>query len=229
GALPGVGAMAMWGAMRYTNAVFAEDEKNLPEGWLPHATERHGFEQGTNSVSLLWATGVTNIRRRSVRKQTPEVDALQGMHRMAEYLSAPNLGSLIGYNEGTPGVLMLSPVVAKAMAGLGWTKQSIRDFLWENTKIPAEALHRGGIDEWIKADRDPAVRASAALDPWPLSSRPENLVLLVAGGEHPTNSHWMEAYSPHVVGRRIQLPEDFAELLDHADREIGCGAEMCKL
>jgi hypothetical protein len=66
GALPGVGAMAMWGAMRYTNAVFGEDEKSLPECWLPHATERHGFAPGTNSVSLMWATGVTNIRRRSV-------------------------------------------------------------------------------------------------------------------------------------------------------------------
>ena len=73
GAVPGVGAMAMWGAMRYTNAVFGEDEASLPEGWLPHASERHGFPTGTNSVSLLWATGVTNIRRRGVKAETPEV------------------------------------------------------------------------------------------------------------------------------------------------------------
>jgi hypothetical protein len=124
---------------------------------------------------------------------------------------------------------MLSPVVAKAMAGLGWTKKAIRDFLWENTKLPAEEMRRGGIDEWLKADRDPTVRASANLDPWPHAARPENLVLLVAGGEHPTNSYWMEAYSPHVVGRKVQLPENFGELLDQADRDIGCGAEMCKL
>jgi hypothetical protein len=229
GALPGVGAMAMWGAMRYTNAVFAEDEKNLPDGWLPHATERHGYEPGTNSISLLWATGVTNIRRRSVRRQTPEVDALQGMHRMAEYLRSPNLGCLMGYNEGTPGVLMLSPVAAKLMASVGWTKKSIRDFLWEHSKIPAEELRRAGIDAWIEADRDPGVRASLNLDRWPLSARPENLVLLVVGGEHPTNSYWMEAYSPHVVGRKVQFPKDFAKLLDLADRELGCGAEMCRI
>src|SRR6185503_7936103 len=30
GALPGVGTMAIFGAMRYTNAVFAEDEEGLP-------------------------------------------------------------------------------------------------------------------------------------------------------------------------------------------------------
>ncbi|MEQ8195521.1 MAG: hypothetical protein RIB59_13635, partial [Rhodospirillales bacterium] len=64
GALPGVGTMAVFGQMRYTNAVFAEDEDNLPEGWLPFATERHGFEPNTNTVSVFVATGATNIMRR---------------------------------------------------------------------------------------------------------------------------------------------------------------------
>ena len=31
----GIGTMAIYGAMRYTNAVFAEDEASLPEGWEP--------------------------------------------------------------------------------------------------------------------------------------------------------------------------------------------------
>ena len=54
GALPGTGTMAPWGNNRYTNIVFAEDEDGLPEGWLPHATERHGFAAGSNSVSLFF-------------------------------------------------------------------------------------------------------------------------------------------------------------------------------
>jgi hypothetical protein len=226
GALPGVGAMAMWGAMRYTNAVFGEDEENLPEGWLPHGTERHGFEQGCSSVSLVFATGVTNIRRRGV-KETPEDDALHGMHRMADYLRSPNLGCLIGYDHGTPGILMISPVVAKAMAAVGWTKQSMREFLWEHAKTPGEQLRRGGADTWIQIDRDPIVRESLTFDPWPHSARPENLVLLVAGGGHPTNSYWMEGYSPHVIGRRITVPNNFARLLEQADCDIGCGAGAC--
>jgi hypothetical protein len=229
GAVPGVGAMAMWGAMRFTNAVFGEDEASLPEGWLPHGTERHGFAPGTSSVSLLWATGVTNIRRRGVKAETPETDALRGMYRMADYLRAPNLGCLIGYNEGTPGVLMLSPVVAKAMAAVGWTKQSIREFLWAHSKLPADQLRRDGIDAWIEADRDPAVRQSLALADWPHSARPDNLILLVCGGGHPTNSYWMEGYSPHVVGRKIELPKSFAALLEQAARDIGCGAEACRI
>ena len=228
GALPGVGAMAMWGAMRYTNAVFAEDEDSLPPGWVPHGTDRHGFAPGTSSVSLVYATGVTNIRRRGIA-ETPEDDALHGMIRMADYLRAPNLGALAGWSEGTPGVLMLSPVVANAMAAAGWTKASIREFLWEHSKTPAAELRRGAIDSWIAADRDPAVRDSVKLDPWPHSARPENLVLLVAGGGHPTNSQWLEGYCPHVVGKQIAIPADFDRLLAEADRDIGCGDEVCRI
>jgi len=228
GALPGVGAMAMWGAMRYTNAVFAEDEDSMPAGWVPHGTDRHGFAPGTSSVSLVYATGVTNIRRRGIA-ETPEDDARHGMIRMADYLRAPNLGALAGWSEGTPGILMLSPVVANAMAAAGWTKPSIREFLWEHSKTPGEELRRGAIDTWIAADRDPAVRESLRLDPWPHSARPENLVLLVAGGGHPTNSQWLEGYCPHVIGREIAVPADFERLLAEADRDIGCGDEVCRI
>jgi hypothetical protein len=115
------------------------------------------------------------------------------------------------------------------MAAIGWTKQSIREFLWEHSKISAAELRRDGIDSWIAADRDPAVRESLALSHWPHSARPDNLVLLVAGGGHPTNSYWMEGYSPHVVGRQVNVPRDFAKLLERADRDIGCGAEACRI
>jgi hypothetical protein len=124
---------------------------------------------------------------------------------------------------------MLSPVVAKAMASIGWTKKSIREFLWEHSKIPADELRRDGIDSWVAADRDPAVRASLDLPHWPHSARPDNLILLVAGGGHPTNSYWMEGYSPHVVGREIKLPKGFAKLLEQTERDIGCGAEACRI
>jgi hypothetical protein len=69
------------------------------------------------------------------------------------------------------------------MAGLGWTKRSMREFFWEHSRIPAEQLRR-------------------------------------AGGGHPTNSYWLQGYSPGVVGREIRLPEAFGRLLDEAEREV---------
>jgi hypothetical protein len=223
GARPGVGTMANYGGLRYTNVVFAEDEDNLPAGWPPHGTERHGFAPGSNSISLAFANGATNIRRRGAKKETPEEDALQGMHRMADFMRVPNLAGLAGYEHGTPGILMIPGVVAQTMAGLGWTKRSMREFLWEHSKIPAEHLRRAGGYAWIEIDASKVTRDSAALDPWPITAAPDNFVLIVAGGGHPTNSYWLQGYSPGVVGRAITLPEEFPRLLAEAERDVSGG------
>ena len=66
-------------------------------------------------------------------------------------------------------------------------------------------------------------RASAALDPWPITAAPDNFVLIVAGGGHPTNSYWLQGYSPGVVGREIRLHERFPQLLDAAERDLSRG------
>ena len=42
----------------------------------------------------------------------------------------------------------------------------------------------------------------------------------MAGGGHPTNSYWLQGYSPGVVGREIRVPEDFARLLGEAERDL---------
>ena len=229
GALPGIGTMAIFGAMRYTNAVFAEEEAALPQGWQPHATERHSFAPGTNSVSLVFASGVTNIRRRGAKKETPEEDALNGMWRMADFMRTPNLAALAGYEKGTPGIMMISPVVAKMMAQLGWTQASIRQFLWENSRIPLQQLKRAGAPAWFEIDANPITRESIKLDPWPIALKPENIVLVVAGGDHPTHFHWLQGHSPRVIGRVMRVPESFDRLLADADRDLGCGSDACMI
>jgi hypothetical protein len=221
GALPGIGTMANYGGLRYTNVVLAEDEASLPAGWAPHATERHGFPPGTSAISLAFASGAVNIRRRGARKETPEEDALQGMYRMAGFMRVPNMAGLAGYEHGTPGILMIPGVVARAMAGLGWTKTSMREFLWEHSRIPAADLRRAGCPAWIEIDASKVVRESLALDPWPITASPDNFVIVVAGGGHPTNSYWLQGYSPGVVGRPIELPASFERLLSEAERDLG--------
>lgn len=151
---------------------------------------------------------------------TPAEDALQGMHRMADFMRVPNLAGLAGYERGTPGILMIPGVVAQAMAGLGWTKRSMREFFWEHSRIPAEQLRRAGGHAWIEIDASKVTRESAALDPWPITAAPDNFVLIVAGGGHPTNSYWLQGYSPGVVGREIRLPEAFGRLLAEAERDL---------
>jgi len=140
---------------------------------------------------------------------------------MADFVRVPNMAGLAGYEHGTPGILMIPGVVAQTMVGLGWTKASIREFLWEHSRIPAEALRRAGCPAWIEIDTSKVVRESLARDPWPITAQPENFVIVVAGGGHPTNSYWLQGYSPGVVGRRIELPAAFESLLAEAERDLG--------
>lgn len=60
-----------------------------------------------------------------------------------------------------------------------------------------------------------------ALDPWPITARPDNFVIVVAGGGHPTNSYWLQGYSPGVVGRPIELPSARGRPLADAERDLG--------
>ena len=229
GAQPGTGTMAPWGAMRTSNTVFAEDEEGLPSGWLPHASERHGFAPGTNSVSFFWANGATNILRRGAQKETLEQDVVEGLHRTAEYLAVPNYHYLFGYDKGTPGAILLTRVVADYLASTGWTKQKIRQFLWDNTKIPQDVLRRSGGISWIEGAPTQLGRDSVHKDPWPISSTPDNFILVVAGGAHPTHAFWMQAISPAVIGRTINVPEGMSKLLAEADRDMGCAADACMI
>ena len=224
GALPGIGTMANYGGLRHTNLVFAEDEASLPAGWAPHGTERHGFAPGTSSISLAFANGATNIRRRGAKKETPEEDALQGMHRMADFMRVPNMAGLAGYEHGTPGIVMIPGVVAQTMAGLGWTKASMREFFWEYSRIPLADLRRAGGPAWIEIDTSKVARESLAVDPWPITAQPDNFLIVVAGGGHPTNSYWLQGYSPGVVGRPVPLPADFERLIAEAERDLGPAA-----
>ena len=223
GALPGTGTMAPWGNNRYTNIVFAEDEEGLPEGWQPHATERHGFDADSNSVSLFFATGANNIIRRGAKKETKEEDAVQGLHRMAGFLAVPHYHYLAGYDSGTPGAMLLTRVVAESLASLGWTKPKIRDFLVENSRIPQEQLKKTGGHAWIEIAHDQSARDSINADPWPITAKAENLVLIVAGGGHPTHSFWLQGNSAAVVGRQVRVPETFDRLLEEAARELAGG------
>ena len=48
-------------------------------------------------------------------------------------------------------------------------------------------------------------------------------MIVVAGGGHPTNSYWLQGYSPGVVGRPIGLPAHFDRLLADAERDLSGG------
>ena len=218
GAVPGAGTMSQFGGMRFTNAVFAEDEEGLPPGWEPLSVEYFGARRGENSLTFYTASSATNITRRGTGKETPEEEALQSLHRIAAYMEAPNINGLKGWDEGAPGILLLSSTTALQMAGLGWTKEKIKTFLWENSKIPISRLRQTGMLNYIE---ERGVDPRSLPDPWPITRRAENLMMVVAGGRHPTQAYWMQgAQGPKTVSVRIRLPALWEQLIQEADEDL---------
>jgi hypothetical protein len=87
-----------------------------------------------------------------------------------------------------------------------------------------DQMRRAGAPAYIEIDSNPRTRESIDLDPWPISMKPDNIAIVVAGGGHPTHSYWLQAHSPTVPGRVIRVPETFERLLDEADRDLGGNA-----
>jgi hypothetical protein len=227
GALPGVGTMAIFGAMRYTNAVFAEDEAGLPGDWKSVAQARFGFDAGENAVTVLVGTGASNIVRRGVGKETAEDEAEQGLRRVASYLGSANPHYSWGHAEGAPGVLLVPRVVARQLNDLGWDQTRIKKFLWEHSKISGKDVVESGLKQWIEAAAHPDTVASAGEDPWAICRDPEQIILAVAGGEHPTHNFWMQGAAAKVAGRKIGTPANWDTLINTADDELGPRGEMC--
>jgi hypothetical protein len=219
GAVPGVGTMAQFGGMRYTDAVFAEDEDGLPPGWQPLNADRFGQAKGTNSVTVYPVSSAVNILRRGTGKETPEEEATGSLHRIAAYMNDPNINGLTGYDEGTPGILLLSSTVANQLAELGWTREKIREFLWENSKIPVADLKKQAMLLYMQ---DNGIDIKHMPDPWPITSKPKNITVLVAGGRHPTHAYWMQAaQGPKLVNAKIVLPAKWNDLIKEAEKDLG--------
>ncbi len=227
GALPGVGTMSIYGAMRTTNVVIAEDEAGLPPGWSTVSADHGGIARGVNAVTVFVATGATNIVRRGVGKETPDDEALESLYRIAGYLRSPAVHYHDGHARGTPGALQMPRVVANQLAGLGWTKEKIKAFLWENSKLPHAEIVRTGMRQWIETNADPDTVASANDALWPICRDPSQIILAVAGGAHPTHDFWMQGNAPRLTSGTIDLPADWNALIAEAEVDLGPSGEMC--
>jgi hypothetical protein len=115
----------------------------------------------------------------------------------------------------------MSRVVARQLAGLGWTKASIKRFLWEHTRFTNAAVRETGMWQWIRQAADPQTVASADLEAWPITRTPEQIILCVAGGHHPTHNFWMQAYAAKVANRVITLPDAWDGLIAEANTALG--------
>jgi len=160
---------------------FAENEARSP--WEPFRVDR-GFAKESTTVSVVAARGLYPLTEGVQNTGLGVLETVAAGMRM--------VGAPIYYQGKVPVVVNFSPEHANEIARAGFTKQGVRNYLFEHCRLPAGVLRdRGyytagcwpqGIDE-----NDDAAMV-------PIVSTPDHLWIVVAGGDG-RHSAWMPAWN----------------------------------
>jgi hypothetical protein len=189
--------------------VLAEDMECLAEiGWSP-LSGSFGFSAGDDTVTMARMNSGTIIG--SVFGSTPDeiVPYLaNGLARVAAWDLTHVCG--LGRDQFQP-LLVISPMLARTFARAGWTKVDVQRALFEHARIPAVTFEQM-IGEWsnLTAGRPRLVDLVAegvlpdvfaeSDDPRrlvPIVTRPERLLVAVAGDPNRTNAYALSNDGPH--------------------------------
>ena len=198
--------------------VAAENEEVLKAiGWSPTSVEM-GFKDTDNTVTIARYTGGNVIA--SVSGSTPE----EIMPILADAVSRQTSWQITFTVGGAYGTLrplvLLSPILAEAIAAGGWSKQDVKQYLFEHARLPAwkfEHMLRVWADKPIwnlteeyAAGRIPKVFCESD-DPnrlVPLITRADDFMIAVTGDPLRTNAY-VFAHNGRLgypVGKKIALP-----------------------
>jgi hypothetical protein len=218
GAIPGKGTMALYGGpARYTNVVFAEDEDGLPSDWKPLNVER-GFTRGANTVTV-HSIGIAGTLHAA--ETGTEEEAVETLDNWAAFLRLPvySYWSNTFNPKGAPAILLIPRGAARGLSNLGWSKERVKRFLWEKSKVPESRLLRRWVGFHVQEGKVPKELEQY---PMPIAPSSENIMVVVAGGEQSGHAYLMlVSLSGIVVSKEIDLPSNWDELLNRAEDDLG--------
>lgn len=165
-AIPGKIDMAIMGQPAKYGMCFAE----MPgvTGW-PTLNEERQVPSDPGAVTVLGVSGTLEVVDVTSQAVTDLVDTLAAS--LALPVGTSGDGHTIG--SGEP-VVVLPPEWVSRLVQAGWTKEAVRQHLWERAQVSLEGLPPG-----IRNRVDAEAIASGVIR---VASTPEDLTLLVAGG-----------------------------------------------
>jgi hypothetical protein len=179
GASPGVLDRSTQGQPSKYSFCVAENEAESP--WEPLHVER-GFGSGHSTVTVVGCENPHNIN------DHVSTDAEGILVTVAGSLA--NMGSNNAYLHGGP-VLAFGPEHAAIVAAGGLTKDDVRQYVFDNARIPRNIWERGGMAKMVD---DPF----ADQDHVPIIHRPEDLIIVVIGG-FGRHSSWLPTFGGSTV------------------------------
>lgn len=166
-ALPGLIDVAIAGQPAKYGLCFAD----LPpqEGW-PGLHEERGFPDDPGAVTVIGVSGTMEVVDATSKSVVDLLDTLAAS--LVLPVSVASDGSAIG-SSGEP-IVVVPPEWVTRLRDAGWTKQLVREHLWDKAQVPLERLAYGLSGRVsARAAEDGLLRAAAT---------PDDITLLVAGG-----------------------------------------------
>jgi len=192
GGLPGRGDRATQGTPAKIAYCVAENENESP--WEPLHVEA-GLPADTSTVTVFGCEGPHNIQDHYSNT------ALGVLLTVAGAMGQAGSNNLLG--RGWP-LLSLGPEHAATIAKEGYTKQKVKEFLFEHARYPLARLgleyQRQQIERWGVVDAPDTMV--------PIVHRPEDISVIVVGGAG-KHSSWQPTFGDgtHYTRREIALPE----------------------
>lgn len=221
GLVSGMGTIAQYAEMRHSCLCFAENEDAMPEGWTTYAGEYHGRPRKANSATyfLIRGGGVRGFTHRG-RGNEPsfEIEMLESFHRAASVIKSTPTSGVPANQEGAEGMLLYPALVSNNMAGIGWTKQKIKEHLTKELfYLRDEVRHLSGVQ---RACKEKGIDLDSLPERFQLYTDPQRIRLVVAGGDHPSRAMWLPGLG--IEGNvEIELPGNWRELLIQAAKDLG--------
>lgn len=197
GGWPGAVSFAGLGQPGRYSLCLAEHEAQSP--WAPlHADA--GFDPAQSTVTVTRAESVINVTG-----GLEEIASVMGSSASAFQILWQGMATVI-----------LAPPTAAELARRGMSKADVRQWLYDHARWPTQQWRASWIHKTMQADRwQPWVLAGAEQGGIPPVRSPDDIVLIVAGGDVPIAQQaycpsW--GFPPCAVTRQVQLPADWAQL-----------------
>ncbi len=199
--------------------VLAENEDAVAKiGWQPMSVDQ-GFKAGDNVITINSCTSTDSAH------SVGGVDATAILDRLSARIVDSNL-HMFALSRLGPSIrpqVLLSPIVAEAIAKAGYSKEQVKRYFYEHAQFPAKRFELlfGGpgksvYESAMAGHLPPMYRESEDPDRMvPIVWAPEDFMITVSGDPHRDNCFIVgqNGFIGYPVSKKITLPPRWKELL----------------
>jgi len=183
GALPGKTDLSTQGQpSKYTYCI-AENEEDSP--WEPLHQEK-GFDASMSTVTVAAVENPHNIN------DTVAITGEEMLISICNGMMTTGSNNIL-FQEGSP-IIALCPEHAQTIASDGFSKNDVRSYLYEKSRIPLSRFYKRAIEKHYSGWDENALV--------PLTAHKEDIIIIVVGGPG-KHSAYLPAFLPPSVTRAI--------------------------